>query len=145
MNTTHAGGLYAELARLAPSVAFEAARTLDPLYQWDGDGPDPADDGFEPYDVDVTATAVVAGRKVAGTSSLGGSYHRPGEPLDDAHGYLPQMLLEAAEELLGLVEDLDPSQAAAVRVHLDAALAFIKREMSARYEAQRAESAAANV
>jgi hypothetical protein len=139
MNTTHAGGLYAELARLAPSVAFEAARTLDPLYQWDGDGPDPADDGFEPYDVDVTATAVVAGRKVAGTSSLGGSYHRPGEPLDDAHGYLPQMLLEAAEGLLD--EYLDPSQTGTVRVHLDAALAFLKREMTARHEAQRAKSA----
>lgn len=91
---------YAEdLATVAPSIVFEVSRSLDPYHSWDGDGPDPRDDGFSPYDIDVTAETIVRGKRVQGAASLGDSYFRPTEPTGDIHGYLLQLLDNAAKDL----------------------------------------------
>ena len=82
-----------------PDVAITVTRELDPNFEWDGDGPDPTEDGFDAYDVDVVACTIRNGELIEGRSSLGGSYFLPDEPLADVHGYLPQMVDEAVEEM----------------------------------------------
>lgn len=103
------------LKQIAPDVAFNIKRERDEYFVWNGDGPDPIDEGFDPYDVDVTAEAIVMGEIKQGTASLGGSYFKPQEDFGDIHGYLPQMLVEAATELLEQVPDgLKPQLTAAI-------------------------------
>jgi len=92
--------IHDSLIKLAPQIAFSVEYNIDPNFQWDGDGPDPRDDGYDPYDVDVFARAIVDGQTVAGQNSLGGTYEKPGEWDKDIGGYLPQMLDEAIDDLL---------------------------------------------
>lgn len=125
----------AQLTALAPSIAFNVSRTLDANYRWDGDGEDPTENGFNAYDIDVTARAIVRGQIVKGSAHLGGSYFREDEPTGDIHGYLLQMLDEAMAELLPALgvrnaNDL-AAQCAAVRNYL-------RETMRAEYAAQRA-------
>lgn len=82
-----------------PDVAIHVSRLYDPSCQWDGDGPDPEEDGFSPYDVSVTVYAIRAGRLYEAEATLGGSYFRDDEEIGEIHGYYPQMLEEALEEL----------------------------------------------
>lgn len=120
------------LRELAPSVSFTVSREIDLHDRWDGDGPDPRDDGFDAYDVDVTASAIVGGELIEGSASLGSSYFRPDEPTGELHGYLPQMLDEAAEELQQVLAwKGDPLAHAA---ELNGARAWLKAEMHRRYE-----------
>lgn len=128
--------IYLKLANVAPSIAFTATRELDPNFTWDGDGSDPQEDGFDPYDVTVTARAIVNGNMLEGSANLGGSYFQPDEPLEDVHGYLLQMLKEAAQEL----EDILP--AGNTHGQCVAAQRLLKEEMQRAYDAQRAEVAA---
>ncbi len=89
-----------EALRLSrPDIAITVTRELDFNFRWDGDGPDPEDEGFDAYDVDVKAYAIRNGTMYEGSASLGGSYFLPDEPTADIHGYLPQMVEEAVEEL----------------------------------------------
>ena len=82
-----------------PDVAITVTREEDPYFVWDGDGPDPIENGFEPCNVTVTASTIHHGELIQGKSTLGGSYFEPDEPCADIHGYLPQMVEEAVEEL----------------------------------------------
>jgi hypothetical protein len=122
--------IFDELKTRAPSICFAISREEDSYFSWDGDGPDPRDDGYTPYNVDVEARAIENGEVRTGRNSLGGSYYKPEEPLGDVHGYLPQMLEEAAEELCGQLSD------ASLRVQARAAQAFLNEEMQRRYDAQ---------
>jgi len=88
------------LKRIAPNVVFQSSRDPDQTFRWDGDSPDPSEEGYLPYDVTVTARAIVRGELIEGNAYLGGSYYKPDEPIGSIHGYLPQMLQEAAAELL---------------------------------------------
>ena len=89
-----------ESLRLArPDVAITVSRSHDSYFSWNGDGPDPRDEGFDPYNVDVVASTIHNGVLIEGRSSLGGSYFREDEPIGEIHGYLPQMVEEAVEEL----------------------------------------------
>ena len=89
-----------EALRLARAdVAITVSRTVDECFVWDGDGPDPIDEGFQAYDVDVVASTIRDGKLIEGRASLGGSYYQDDEPLGEIHGYLPQMVEEAIEEL----------------------------------------------
>lgn len=87
-----------------PDVAVTVSRELDSYYSWDGDGPDPRDEGFSPYTVTVTVTTIRNGRIYIGESALGGSYFKPDEPMEDVHGYLPDMIAEAIADLDTLLE-----------------------------------------
>ena len=82
-----------------PDVAITVTRTLDEFCTWDGDGPDPVEEGFNPYDVDVVASTIHQGELIEGRASLGSSYDQEDEPTGDIHGYLPQMVDKAVEEM----------------------------------------------
>ena len=82
-----------------PDIAVTVTRKADSYFSWDGDGDDPRNEGFEPCDVYVKAFAIKSGTLLEGSACLGGSYYRPDEFTGDIHGYLPQMLEEAIEEL----------------------------------------------
>src|ERR1700721_1573741 len=82
-----------------PDVVITVSRERDDNFSWDGDGPDPVNDGYYPYDVDVTARTIRNGEMIEGTASLGGSYYQDEEPIGEIHGYLPQKVDEAIEEL----------------------------------------------
>lgn len=119
----------AKLKEIAPNVAFTVELTPDPNYRWDGDGPDPYDNGFTPNDVDVKATMIVKGEPVSGSSSMGGHYTND-KPDSDLGGYLPQMLKEAADEL---AKELPGNP------DLAAVSVFLTQEMRERYNRQREE------
>jgi hypothetical protein len=120
-----------KLKEFAPSVAFQVGRTADRDFRWDGDGPDPRDEGYVPYDVEVSATAIVEGEVFRESANLGGSYMKPEEFDLDVHGYLPQMLLEAAVKLFKQqVEGWSPQ----IERELEAAVHYLKKVMRERYD-----------
>lgn len=82
-----------------PDIVITVEREVDSLFEWDGDGPDPTEDGFIAYDVDVRATTIYDGEFIMGSTSLGGSYYRYEDPIGDVHGYLDQMIDEAIKEM----------------------------------------------
>lgn len=126
--------IYAELRKIAPSIAFAASHSPDIDEVWDGDGPDPADEGMIAVVVDVSATAIVGGEEVEGHGYLSSHYIEYGEDLGDVSGYLPQMLEEAVEELAEQLPDDSP-----VKAESAAVVVFLKEEMRRRYDEQRAE------
>jgi len=92
--------IIAQLARLAPHVHIATEWQEDHYFAWDGDGPDPTTYGYYPHDVTVTAMKIDRGKLLEAESCLGGSYSEPGGPhCPDCHGYFPQMVEEALEEL----------------------------------------------
>lgn len=123
------------LKTIAPGIAITVSRTRDDSYTWDGDGEDPVERGIYPFDVDVTAKAIINGEIVEGSASLGGSYFEPEEPIGDVHGYLPQMLEEAIEDL---ATDLEKAGKVDTLISAQNAVNFLKRLMRERYEAQQA-------
>jgi len=83
-----------------PDVAITVEWIFDEYCAWDGDGPDPEDEGYFPHDVDVTATTIRNGVILTGTASLGGCY----SPLDgphcpEIHGYAAQLIEDALADL----------------------------------------------
>lgn len=88
------------LKDLAPTVAISVTREHDPDGKWDGEAPDPTDQGYVPCVVVVRVFTIVNGEIAEGTSYLGNSYYKPEEDTGMAHGYLPQMIEEAITELL---------------------------------------------
>ena len=131
MLTTPAS-IFASLKKVAPHISFSVERTEDPSFRWDGDGPDPTEEGYIAYDVDVYAKAIEDGDLVEGRASMGGHYDQPDKFDRDIGGYLPQMLEEAVEELKELVS-------APNRVQAIAAAKYLKEVMHARHEEQREE------
>jgi hypothetical protein len=122
------------LKQIAPAIALSVSRTHDENFVWDGDGPDPVDDGYLPFDVDVKARSIVQGEILEGSQSLGGSYFAPDEPIGDCHGYLPQMLEEAIADLLKQPAIENQS---AIWHQGRQAQDFLRRLMREQYEAQR--------
>lgn len=92
-------GIISGLAKIAPHVAIDVSWKEDPYFRWDGEGPDPAEEGYVAYDVDVTAKAIIDGREVTGQDSLGGVYEKPGNQDQDIHGYFTGMVDRALSEL----------------------------------------------
>lgn len=114
-----------KLKALCPSVAFGIDRKEDEGYRWDGDGPDPRDEGYVPYVVKVEAVVVVAGELWHEYDHLGGSYMKPNELDLDIHGYLPQMLYTVAENL---------SAQGVLPKELQSTMAYLKNVMKERYD-----------
>jgi len=130
--TTTPAAIFKKLHQIAPAIVFNVAHTLDPHFRWDGDGPDPREDGYEAYDVDVTARAVVDGKMREGRNSLGGTYDRPGKYDPDIGGYLPQMLEEAVDELRN-----SGRLPAPLAKQAESARKYLKDVMRVRYDEQR--------
>lgn len=105
--------IFSDLKRVAPLIAFNTEWEEDPSFVWDGDGPDPAEDGYVAYDVDVYARAVVDGVLAEGRDSLGGSYTMPDKKDRMVSGYLPDMISRAADELAGMTSGAIKKQAEA--------------------------------
>lgn len=117
--------LILKLREIAPSIVITVTWTPDPHCSWDGDGPDPREEGLNPYDVDVVATVIRNGEFVEGKASLGSTWKKHDEMTEDdedVHGYLPQMLQEAIKEL-DYTSD-----------HSSAALRYLDAEMKRRWQ-----------
>ena len=125
--------IHEQLKKLAPHVRFETSRELDESFVWDGDGPDPIDEGYEPYDVTVRVFIVHSGEVLDAYSHLGGSYYLPDEEIGDIHGYLPQMLQEAVREVMESNELLPRDSQYR---ELEVADRFLTDEMQRRYDEQ---------
>lgn len=118
---TSAVAIFRELKRISPDIAFAINWEEDASYKWDGDGPDPRDEGYRFYDVKVSAKTIIHGEEYEGKEYLGGVDGKPDEQDLDVHGYLPQMLQGAVKELLGDLPDT-MSQANAAMTYLDLVL-----------------------
>lgn len=136
---TQRSPLFAQLTAIASAIAFSISYERDDSFRWDGDGPDPREEGFDVYDVTVSASAIVNGTLVIGSDSMGGHYEKPDERDEDLGGYLPQMLDEAAADL---ARALGKSGCVDLLAQIESARAHLKTEMHRRYEEQRAEFAA---
>jgi hypothetical protein len=115
------------LRRLAPSVVFSIHREIDRDFAWDGDGPDPEEEGYKPYNIEVKTAIIAEGRLIEHSEYLGGSYDKPGDFDPDVHGYLPQMLLEA---LNGLPKNVPKY----LDAEIEKASTFLKQVIKARYD-----------
>lgn len=120
--------IWKRLKDVCPNIQFEVTWSEDPHFEWDGDGPDPADRGYQPYDVDVYARAIIRGDLVEGRDSLGGVYEKPGAYDRDVNGYLPQMLLRAVDDLAPHVAGTD------MATQVQEARKLLKRALEIRYE-----------
>lgn len=101
-------GIISGLAKIAPHVAIDVNWEEDPHFVWDGDGPDPAEEGYIAYDVDVTAKTILDGREIYGRDSLGGVYEKPGHRDQEIHGYFYQMVDGALSGLYREISGKEP-------------------------------------
>jgi predicted house-cleaning noncanonical NTP pyrophosphatase (MazG superfamily) len=92
--------IFEKLYQIAPDIKFGVYWEEDPYFDWDGEGPDPKLRGYLPHNVDVTASVRIEDKIFRGSKSLGGVYEKEYVEDEDIHGYLPQMLKEALEELI---------------------------------------------
>lgn len=91
--------LFARLSKIAPSIIFNSIYIPDDNYVWDGDGPDPREEGYETFNVDVGAKTIMHGRMFEGHDYLGGVYGKHGEFDAEIDGYLYQMVEAALNDL----------------------------------------------
>jgi hypothetical protein len=125
----NADEIYAELKRLAPHVAFSTTKSFAEEEQWEGDGDDPADEGFYVYDVEVTAKTIHQGKLYSVSSYIGDFYMHLDEPIGDIAGYLPQKLEEVVDLIIDIKDDKIKAELLAVRK-------FLKKEIQQRYSEQ---------
>lgn len=125
-----AAKIVAHLKKVAPNIAIKTEWEEDPNFVWDGDGPDPVEDGYVAHTVDVLAQAVVDGEVITGRSSLGGTYAKPGKPDADIGGYFAQMVQEAVGELAD-------QTSGAIKRQAQEAGRYISDVMTQNYEASR--------
>ena len=64
--------IFRKLKEIAPDIAFAVEWEEDPGFVWDGDGPDPRDEGYIPHDVRVSAKTIIHGEEYEGVEYLGG-------------------------------------------------------------------------
>lgn len=118
----------AKLKKVAPSIAVKTTWTPDNYFSWDGDGPDPTEEGYQAYDVDVWAKAIVDGEIVEGQGSIGGSYSKPGEHDPDVHGYFLDLLQKALADLY------EQTQSGELDRQINEAKDLIERAARIRYD-----------
>ncbi len=93
-------GILSALRRIAPNVSIETNWSEDADFIWDGEGPDPAEEGYFPHTVEVAVTVETDdGETFSGVDFLGGTYARPGVEDPNVSGYFPQMLEMAFKDL----------------------------------------------
>lgn len=123
------------VGKIAPRISFETHWERDPYFVWDGDGEDPALEGYQAYDVSVQVYALVDGVSIDGFAYLGGSYSKPREHDPEIHGYYWQMAIDA---LRNLIENL-PKGERTVRRQANKAIEYLKEISNKRYSIQRRE------
>jgi len=109
-------GILSGLRKIAPHVVVQVGWEEDPSFTWDGDGPDPAEEGYVAHDVTVSAQAIVDGRTAEGNAYLGGVYEKPRTRDPAIHGYFPQMADEAFSDLYRTISGTGPDSS---RKHWD--------------------------
>lgn len=129
----------AELKQIAPDIVFSVSWANDPYCSWDGDGPSPREEGFNPYDVDFKATAIANGDFVEGEASLGSCWYKPDQLDPDVGGYLVQKLEEAADELFKKVNPVSVRNRLTLISQLTLVRDYLKVVSKARYDEQRRE------
>lgn len=126
INTFKPAELLATLAKLAPSIGIETIWEHDdfcgPISK-DCHGYTKADDDdWQAWQSEVRASAIVEGKTVSGSAHLGGTWEKvwdhPGLSNPEISGYLPQMIIEALEELL-------PQVGLSLASEIEAALAVL--------------------
>jgi hypothetical protein len=120
--------ILSRLKDLAPDVAFSVVSEPLPDYVWDGDGPDPIEDGLMPHEVVVSARAVENAALIEDDKACYGHYLKEGESPGDVGGYLPQMLKDAASYLLKRLTD------GRLKGQVRAVIEFLRVEMRERWE-----------
>ncbi len=75
---------------------------------------------------------IVQGEVIEGEASMGGSYYLESEPLGEVHGYLPQMVEEAIEELSTKLAILGETR----NPQVEMALAHLKQVMRDKWQDQ---------
>lgn len=123
------------LRKIAPKISFETTWEADPYFVWDGDGPDPKEEGYYAYDVGVRVTAIVDDVEIDGAAYLGGSYSKPREHDPEIHGYYWQMANDALRDLIGNL----PKGERVVRRQANKAIEYLKEISSIRHSIQRRE------
>ncbi len=93
-------GILNGLRRVAPYLSVDVTWEPDYGEVWDGDGPDPREEGMVAHTVRVAVEIEDdEGEKFEGDDYLGGVWGVPGEEDPDVHGYFPGMLQQALQEL----------------------------------------------
>ena len=118
-----------KLRELAPSVVFDVAWSHDEDARWPKDCGERGD--YIPYNTEVTARAIVGGEEVEGRACMGGTWEIPGKMDPEIGGYLPQMLEEAASELI--TQKGIPLK---IKIELRAVIGFLKTLMRQRWQEQ---------
>ncbi len=91
---------FEKLRQTNPEIAVTIEWELDPEFEWDGDGPDPQDEGFNPYTVIVRANRIIEGELETGEATLGGCYSKDaGKDDPKVSGYLDQLIGDALKDL----------------------------------------------
>lgn len=122
-----------QLVAIAPSIEFSVSWSPDHDGRWNEK--EWGDQGeVECFNVDVSARAIVRGKMLEGNGYLGGCWEVPGDFDPDIHGYLPQMLQGAIDELLKALERHGGDGVIAMQAFN--ALSFLKKEMEERYDKQ---------
>lgn len=122
--------IFSHLNKIAPDISFSVIWSIDRYFTWDGDGPDPLMEGYISHNVDVLASAIVAGEDLEGRGSIGGVYEKPNEEDPDIHGYLPQKIEGAVDELIGIL----PKRQGKLGKQLAGVKKYLKEVMHLRYE-----------
>ena len=82
-----------------PEIYVSTLWEYDKEYGWDGDGPDPQDEGYFPHRVSVGAEKIVNGEKLTGFAYLGGCYKLPQDENEEVGGYFEELAREAIDNL----------------------------------------------
>lgn len=131
--------IFERLDKIAPDIDFNVEWEEDPSFEWDGEGPDPREEGYVPHDVRVSAMVVIEGKEIVGDAYLGGTYDKPDEQDPDIHGYLPQMLSEAVVNLIGRKfvfgpREWSPRGESKIKEQAQAAAEYLLEVMRVRHE-----------
>ena len=120
-----------ELQKLAPSVCFDVSWSHDEDARWPKDCGERGD--YMPYNTDVTAKAIVEGEEIEGGACMGGTWELPDAIDPEIGGFLPQMLEEAAADLMRFEMPMELER------QVSAARLFLKAVLRKRWEDQQIE------
>jgi len=88
------------LKKSNPEIVITVEWELDEYFEWDGDGPDPQDEGFSSYTVIVRAYRIAKGELETGAATLGGCYSKDaGKDDPEISGYLDQLIEDSLKDL----------------------------------------------